>query len=183
VLTSTATADRIVVVANRGANNVTALLGKGDGTFATTTHLNSFATGRSPYDVAVGDFNRDGRVDSVTTNFEDRTISVLLAEEPRFADLALSLQSSATSALAGATVRFDLQVGNLGPDPALNVVLQKRPARKDVLWSPALPQTVRPAASREELERSLQLDQSWRYRRSHHHRNRQWRCLRGRSTG
>ena len=113
-----------LVVANRGANNVTALLGKGDGTFATTTHLNSFATGRSPYDVAVGDFNRDGRVDLVTTNFEDRTISVLLAEEPRFADLALSLQSSATSALAGATVRFDLQVGNLGPDPALNVLLR-----------------------------------------------------------
>jgi len=113
-----------VVVANRGSDNVTTLLGRGDGTFAGTTHLNSFATGRSPYDVAVGDFNRDGRVDLVTANFVDQTISVLLAEEPRFADLAVAVRSTATSAAAGSTVKFDVEVSNLGPDPAQNVVLR-----------------------------------------------------------
>lgn len=113
-----------VVVANRGSNNVTVLLGNGDGTFARTTHLNSFATGRSPYDVAVGDFNRDGRIDLVTANFVDQSVSVLLAEEPRFADLAVSVRSSVTTAAAGATVTFDLQVSNLGPDPAQNVALR-----------------------------------------------------------
>lgn len=113
-----------VVVANRSSNNVTALLGNGDGTFAATTHLNSFATGRSPYDVALGDFNRDGRVDLATSDFVDNTISVLLAEQPRFADLGVSLQASASTAAARAPITYTVQVTNLGPDGAANVVVR-----------------------------------------------------------
>lgn len=113
-----------VVVANQGANSVTVLLGVGDGTFAPTTHLNSFSTGRTPYDVAIGDFNRDGKDDLVTANFEDRTVSVLLAEEPRFADLALSVRSSRDPVAAGETVTIDVEVRNLGPDAAREVELR-----------------------------------------------------------
>lgn len=113
-----------VVVANRSSNNVTALLGNGDGTFAAATHLNSFATGRSPYDVALGDFNRDGRVDLVTSDFVDNTISVILAEQPRFADLGVSLQASANTAAARAQITYTVQVTNLGPDGAANVVVR-----------------------------------------------------------
>ncbi|MFM8394997.1 MAG: FG-GAP-like repeat-containing protein [Acidobacteriota bacterium] len=113
-----------VVVANRNSNNVAALLGDGDGTFANTTHLNSFATGQSPYDVAIGDFNRDGRIDLVTSNFVDNTISVLLAEPPQFADLALTLQASAGTVAARGQVTYTVQVSNLGPDASTNLVVR-----------------------------------------------------------
>jgi FG-GAP-like repeat/IPT/TIG domain len=49
-------------------DTVSVLLGNGTGTFAAR---NDFATGPSPYDVAVGDFNGDGRQDLVTVFTED----------------------------------------------------------------------------------------------------------------
>lgn len=113
-----------VVVANRSSNNVTVLLGIGDGTFARTTHLNSFATGQSPYDVAIGDFNRDGRLDLATSNFVDNAISVLLAEPPQFADLAVTLQASAEVVAAREQITYSVEVSNLGPDASTGVVLR-----------------------------------------------------------
>ncbi len=112
-----------VVVPNRASNDVIVLLGKGDGTFARTTHLNRFATGTSPYDVVVGDFNRDGKPDLATANFVDNTISVLLNEEPRFADLAVTLDASSATALSGSALTYTIEVTNQGPDPSLNVVV------------------------------------------------------------
>src|SRR5208283_2999646 len=47
-----------LAVANAGSNNVTILLGNGDGTF--TPAAASPATGAEPLGVAVGDFNADG---------------------------------------------------------------------------------------------------------------------------
>lgn len=112
-----------VVVPNRASNDVIVLLGKGDGTFARTTHLNRFATGTSPYDVVVGDFNLDGKPDLATANFVDNTISVLLNEEPRFADLAVTLDASSATALSGSALTYTIEVTNQGPDPSLNVVV------------------------------------------------------------
>lgn len=112
-----------VVVANREASSLTVLLGIGDGTFAPLTHLNTFKTGTAPYDVIVADFNGDGRGDIVTPNFVDNTISVLLSEDPSFADLVISNNSSTPTVLAATDLTYTVQVTNQGPDPAIDVLV------------------------------------------------------------
>ena len=68
-----------LVTANVGAvaggDSVSVLLGVGDGTFAAAV---DYATGDSPYSVAIGDFNSDGKQDLVTANGGSDTLSVLL---------------------------------------------------------------------------------------------------------
>jgi hypothetical protein len=56
------------------ADNVSVLLGNGDGSFA----ARSFAAGRVPYSVAVGDFNGDGAPDLAVANNFSNNVSVLL---------------------------------------------------------------------------------------------------------
>jgi hypothetical protein len=51
------------------------LLGNGDGTFQ---QAQTFAAGRSPRDIAVGDVNRDGIPDLVTANQNGSNVSILL---------------------------------------------------------------------------------------------------------
>lgn len=65
------------VTANGTTNNVTVLLGNGDGTYLPKR---DFATGNDPRAVAIGDVNRDGWNDLVTTNYADATVSVLLGK-------------------------------------------------------------------------------------------------------
>ena len=60
---------------NSGANTVSILLGKGDGTFAPRTDV---ATGRLPVSVVAGDFNGDGKLDLAVANSYDQTLSILL---------------------------------------------------------------------------------------------------------
>ena len=54
-----------MAVVNAGANNVSILLGNGDGTFQ--AHVD-YPTGPQPVSVAVGDFNGDGKLDLVVAN-------------------------------------------------------------------------------------------------------------------
>ena len=56
-----------------GPGAVSVLLGKGDGTFRAPL---TFATGRHPQFVAVGDFNGDGQLDLAVANEGDGTLSV-----------------------------------------------------------------------------------------------------------
>jgi uncharacterized repeat protein (TIGR01451 family) len=49
-----------IAVANSGSNNVSILLGNGDGTFKVAMN---FDAGNSPSSIAVGDFNGDGKLD------------------------------------------------------------------------------------------------------------------------
>src|SRR5271170_1101 len=63
-----------LVLANRGTNNVSVLLGNGDGTFQAA--LNS-AAGTLPTAIAVGDFNTDGNLDVAVVNEGDNTVSIL----------------------------------------------------------------------------------------------------------
>lgn len=61
--------DDLVTSNDQFANNsVTVLLNDGAGAFDT---VNVFTAGQSPMDVAVGDFNRDGRLDAVTADTGD----------------------------------------------------------------------------------------------------------------
>lgn len=54
-----------LVVSNSGGNNVSVLLGNGDGSFRATT---SYEVGRNPSSVAVADVNGDGKLDLVVSN-------------------------------------------------------------------------------------------------------------------
>src|SRR5205823_3769745 len=64
-----------LVVANVGSDDVSVLLGKGDGTFGTAA---SFAAGSRPRSVAIGDVNGDGRPDLVVVVYRSDAVSILL---------------------------------------------------------------------------------------------------------
>jgi hypothetical protein len=64
-----------VATANFDDNNVSVLLGNGDGSFQIGQ---AYRVGGYPMYLAAGDFNGDGFPDLVTVNFESDTVSVLL---------------------------------------------------------------------------------------------------------
>src|SRR6266699_2151245 len=64
-----------LAVTDYSNNNVSVLLGNGDGTFQAPR---TFPVGIHPAQVAVGDFNGDGKPDLVASNVDSNTISVLL---------------------------------------------------------------------------------------------------------
>jgi len=63
-----------LVAANNATNNVSLLLGNGDGTFGEATNL---SVGSNPRTVAVGDFNGDGNSDLATANPTSNNVSIL----------------------------------------------------------------------------------------------------------
>jgi len=79
-----------IVVVNNTGNTVAVLLGKGNGTFiaqtaedaanSTGTPAPTYATGASPFYVAIADLNHDGNPDLVVANFKDDTVSILLGK-------------------------------------------------------------------------------------------------------
>jgi hypothetical protein len=66
-----------LVTANFSSNNVTILLGKGQGGFAQATG-SPVDVGSGPTSIAVGDFNQDGKPDLVVTNLVSSTVTILL---------------------------------------------------------------------------------------------------------
>jgi type II secretory pathway component GspD/PulD (secretin) len=70
---ATPTAD--LVIANSTSNNVTVLLGNGDGTFREATG-SPYPVGKNPSSIVVADFNGDGNPDFAVANHGDNTISV-----------------------------------------------------------------------------------------------------------
>jgi hypothetical protein len=66
-----------IVVANEQSNNVTILLGDGRGGF-TQAKGSPFPAGHDPNDIAIGDFNHDGKLDLAFANHEEKHLTVLL---------------------------------------------------------------------------------------------------------
>jgi type II secretory pathway component GspD/PulD (secretin) len=64
-----------LVIANSTSNNVTVLLGNGDGTFQEAAG-SPYAVGKNPSSVVVADFNGDGNADFAVANKDDNTISI-----------------------------------------------------------------------------------------------------------
>ncbi len=62
-----------LAVANKGANTISILIGKGDGTFLPKVDI---PTGTVPVAVVAGDFNGDGNPDLAVANQSDNTISL-----------------------------------------------------------------------------------------------------------
>lgn len=68
-----------IIVANETSGTVIVLLGDGKGHF-TQAAGSSFACGKSPNDMAVGDFNGDGNLDLVVANTETPYLTILLGD-------------------------------------------------------------------------------------------------------
>ena len=68
-----------MAVVNQGSNNVTILLGIGDGTFKAAIQ-SPVATGNKPNAIAVGDFNGDGFLDLAVLNDADDNVTILLGD-------------------------------------------------------------------------------------------------------
>jgi hypothetical protein len=68
-----------IVVANEQSNNVTILLSDGKGEF-TPAKGSPFPAGHNPNDIAIGDFNRDGKLDLAVANHEEKHLTVLLGD-------------------------------------------------------------------------------------------------------
>ena len=68
-----------LAIANQTTNNVTILLGNGDGTFteATGSPISS-GVSNGPVAIAAGDLNGDSKPDLAVVNQTDNTVSVLL---------------------------------------------------------------------------------------------------------
>jgi len=64
-----------LAVTNFADNNVSILLGNGDGTFAAAVN---YPAGTGPNFVAVGDFNGDGDLDLAVSNYNSHNVSILL---------------------------------------------------------------------------------------------------------
>ncbi|MBI5631872.1 MAG: VCBS repeat-containing protein [Nitrospirae bacterium] len=64
-----------LAVANYDGNNVSVLLGVGNGTFNPAVN---YGTGLTPTSVAIGEFNADGRTDLVVANYNSSGVSILL---------------------------------------------------------------------------------------------------------
>jgi Putative Ig domain/FG-GAP-like repeat/Domain of unknown function (DUF4114)/FG-GAP repeat len=64
-----------LATANYDDNNVSVLLGNGQGGFSTAAN---FAVGTNPFSIINADFNRDGIADLATSNYQSGNISILL---------------------------------------------------------------------------------------------------------
>jgi FG-GAP-like repeat len=65
------------VAVNDASNDITVLLGNGDGTF---TAAASHSTIKHPFPIAVGDFNGDGKLDLAISSFDSNAITILLGK-------------------------------------------------------------------------------------------------------
>jgi hypothetical protein len=67
-----------IATANRSSNDVSVLMGKGNGTFATAVNYSPGSGGPDPQGIAAIDLNGDGKPDLVVADFGTKSVSVLM---------------------------------------------------------------------------------------------------------
>jgi hypothetical protein len=112
-----------LVVTSRSSTPLTILLGKGDGTF-TAASASPTASSGSPYFVATGDFNGDGKLDFAATDLYDDTVSILLGHGDGTFAASTTVHSGSNGApIAAADFsgdgKLDLAVGGGRPESAI----------------------------------------------------------------
>ena len=103
--------DLDIVTANLSADNVSVLLGNGNGTFGAQA---TFATGSFPDGVTLGDVNRDGKLDIVVSNLLTNSVSVLLGNG--------NGTFKAQSTFAVGTLSTSVTLGDVNSDGKLDII-------------------------------------------------------------
>src|SRR6266478_4324528 len=116
-----------LAVVNFGDWNVYVLLGNGDGTFQAARSVYFASGGGFPWSIAKGDFNGDGKLDLVVSNYGDNSLSVLLGNgDGTFqAPLTATVGTNPAQVTVGdfnGDGKLDLAVANLN-DNTLSVLL------------------------------------------------------------
>jgi VCBS repeat-containing protein len=101
-----------IAVANRLSNNVSVLLGNGNGSFSAA---NNFGIANNPISVAVGDFNGDSKPDFAVARYGTNKVSV------RLGDGAGSF--SAASEFTVGTKAYNVAVGDFNSDKKLDLAV------------------------------------------------------------
>src|SRR5713101_5635894 len=83
-----------LVVANNGSNNISILLGNGNGSFQNPIN---FTVGNGPKGMFLGDLNADGRADIAVANVTAGNVSVLLNTTAAFPTMTLTGPASTTA--------------------------------------------------------------------------------------
>jgi hypothetical protein len=109
-----------MVVTNGGSNDISILLGNGDGAFQAAVN---YPAGTNPNSVAVGDFNGDGKLDIAVANHGSNDVSVFLGKGDGTFQAAVSYPAGTNpeSVAAGdfnGDGKLDVAVANFG---SLNV--------------------------------------------------------------
>jgi len=106
-----------LAVANEGSDNVSVLLGNGDGTFQAAV---DYRAGTDPDSVAVGDFRGDGKLDLVVANYYSNNVSILPGNGDGTFQAAVNYGVSAPTSVAvgdfNGDGKLDLAVANVFSD-------------------------------------------------------------------
>jgi hypothetical protein len=103
-----------LAVVNTGDNDVSVLLGKGDGTFQAAVDYPA-SPGSQPSSLAVGDFNRDGRLDMTLADYEpNNSVSILLQISGPRATLSATSLTFATQLLSTTSAAQVVTLSNYG---------------------------------------------------------------------
>ena len=103
-----------IVVANNIDNNVSVLLGYGNGSFASQI---TYSTGSSPYSVVVGDFNGDTKLDIVVANKNDNNVGILLGY------VSVVLANETTLKTGDGSRPQSFAIGDLNNDDRIDIVV------------------------------------------------------------
>ena len=103
-----------LALGNQGSDNLTILLGNGDGTFTPTA--SSPSTGYGPFSIAVGDFNGDGKWDLAVANVGNNNVTILLGNGD-------GTFTPAAASPATGTAPYAVAVGDFNGDGKLDLAV------------------------------------------------------------